>query len=252
MGYKSTLKRIRGNQKRQTKTLREVVGTDLLTWKEKLIQGQVTGLYSLTNEEAYFQCPGDPASLTITEFERRLKAIDPMFVVVPCELDTPETVVQGHSIWYHVPALGGYIKVCNVGKNKDYTLPANSQGKIQTYKGDSFNRYGMLDEVPLLYRGWVAAEECCKTAYDKWEREGISPAMVINAKEVFNLRKAFTLVGAHSELEKAKLKHQEMLENDNAILTAHALENQEVLDTEENPVLESDSPEILAQENDCQ
>lgn len=223
MGYKSKIKHIRQARKRQTTTLFQVIGTNLLTAKEKMISGECTGLYGLTKEDAYFKCPGDPSSLTISAFERRLKRIDPNFSVVPCDLVTNSISLQGHSIYYHVPAYEGYVKVCNVGRNREFEIPANSQGSIAKYKGTDFTDCGLFDEKALLYRGWVAAEEVCKNAYMKWEDEGISPAQVINSNEIHNYRKAFRLVGAeegHKQLEKVKAIQNAMLEKDNIIINS--------------------------------
>jgi hypothetical protein len=255
MGYKSKLKRINQGRKRSTKILREVIGTDLLTAKEKMIQGECSGLYGLTAEDAYYACPGDPASLSITEFERKLKTIDPGFTIVPCELETESHCLQGHSIYFEVPAYDGFLKVCNVGRNRDYNIPANSQGSIAKFKGSDYNHSGNWDETALLYRGWVAAEEVCKTAYKKWEDDGISPAMVININEVRNLRKAFSLIGTKNQFEQAKLAHEKMLENDRLILTdavigdtrkdMFAIDNEEeieIIDVEDGEELISTEP----------
>lgn len=244
MGIKARLKK---EKKRTTRVLREVIGTDLLTWKDKLIQGQVSGLYSLTNEQAYFKCPGDPASLSLPEFERRLRAIDNLFCIVPCETKTEEHQLQGHSIYYEVPAFGGFIKVCNVGKNADYNIPANSVGKVVLYKGETYKAGAGLDEEPLLYRGWVAAMECCKAAYKKWELEGISPAMVLNPKEVLNMRQAATLVGYREEIQAAKKAHETMLEADNALIMTLAESGVTLEEPAEEEVITS-APTVAAEE----
>ncbi len=240
MSRKRTL--VKEKKTRATKTLREVIGTDLLTWKDKLIQGQVSGLYSLTNEQAYFKCPGEPASMSFAAFEREIKKIDPAFTIVAAEGKTPDHCLQGHSIYFNVPVYEGYIKVCNVGKNRDYTIPADSVGRVAKYKGESFEYSGNFDEEALLYRGWVAALECCKTAYAKWEFEGISPAMVLNPKEVLNLRQAFSIIGAREEFQKGIEAHKQMIEADNALIMAteepEITEDSEIIAEEENLVEE--------------
>lgn len=221
MGYKAKLKRIGKERKHQTKKLREIIGTDLLTRKEQIIKNEVAGLYSLTNEEAYYKFASDKPTLHITEFTRRLKAIDNFFEVVPCELMTLPHKPQGHSIYYNVPAYGGFIKVCNVGKNREYEIPAESVGWIQEAK----DQFGEMDEVPLVYRGWVAALECCKLAYQKWEDDGISPAMIMNEKEVLNIRNSFKLIGFENKIKELKIEHEKALTADNEILMQAQVDN---------------------------
>lgn len=192
--------------RRRTTTLKEIIGTDLLTWKEKLIQGESSGLYSLTNEQAYFKVSSDKAQLSIAEFERKLQSeIDPNFrVVYNAAISSSEHVIQGHSVYFYIPMWDAYIKVLNVGRNGDKVIPAESVGKIVSYQGESFQESGNLDEEAILYRGWVAAFEGCKYAYERWEIDGISPAMCISHKEIYKLKQAFSVIGFKQEFDSAK------------------------------------------------
>jgi len=182
MGRIKTEKR----KRRGTSVLKEIIGTDLLTWKEKLIQGTSSGLYSLANEQAYFKVPSDKQEMSIAEFDRKLKTeIDQNFTIVyNSAISSEEHIYQGHTVYFYVPAYDGYVQVINCGINGNKMLPAESVGRIVRYKGESYERTGQKDEEGLLYRGWVATFEACKNAYDNWEVDGISPAMCINPKEI--------------------------------------------------------------------
>jgi len=215
MGRISKLKTLRkADKKRRTTLLKEVIGTDLISWKEKLVNQQTSGLYNLTDEQAYFKVHGDASAMSVPEFERKLQTeLDNNFrVVFNSYISSSEHIIQGHSIYYLVDAFDGYIKVCNVGKNSDNIIPAESVGKIVQYKGEEYKDRGIMDEEPLLYRGWIAAFEACKLAYESWEHEGISPAMCINEKEIFKLKEAIKIIGFKEQLDKAKNVMQDILE----------------------------------------
>ncbi len=214
-------------RKRRTTFLREVIGTDLLTWKEKMIQGQSSGLYSLTNEQAYFRVPGDKAEMPVPEFQRKLREdIDANFTVVfNSAVSSEEHILQGHTIYFYVEPYDGYIQVMNVGRNADNILPANSVGKVVKYHGEAYERGAAMDEEPILYRGWVAAYEGCKNAYEKWNTEGISPAMCINPKEIFKLREAFKIVNFKDTLNEAKNQMDDIL---HAPVVIEPIEEEEV------------------------
>lgn len=184
-------------KKRQTKQLKTVIGSDLLTAREKFIMGQSGGFYSLADEQAYFKLSSDKSSMTVPEFERYLKEkIDRNFMITFNPAKTAEHVIIGHSIYFFIPAWDSFIPVCKVGKSGDNILPANSQGKVVKYKGQRYkNSGGILDEEPILWRGWVAAFEACKLAYEDWERNGIEPSRAISPKEAIAMKKIYTVMG---------------------------------------------------------
>lgn len=241
MGKKSRLKRER---RHRTTMLKEVIGTDLLTWKEKLIQGETSGLYSLTNEQAYCKSSEDQSSMTVTEFERKLqKDIDPNFrVVFNANTSSSEHIIQGHSIYFYIEPWDSYIKVMNVGKNADNIIPAESVGRVVQYRGESYRNSGLMDEEAILYRGWVAAYEGCKFAYERWETEGISPAMTISPGEIFKLSEAFQVVGFKEKLEEAKVNMDNILEAV-AIQEAEEELKQEAIAEEKEHALQSGTVE---------
>lgn len=224
-------------KRRRTCLLREVIGTDLLSWKERFIQGQTSGLYNLTNEQAYFKIHGDIANMSVPDFERKLQTeIDRNFRVLYNNAISPADghIIQGHSIIYLVSPYNGFIQVCNVGKNSDNFIPAESVGKVVTYKGQDHRMYGIDDEEPLLYRGWVGAFEACKLAYEAWENEGISPAMCMSENEITLLSEATKIVGFKDKLEAAKEIMDEVLSMPEPILENKSEVKEEIKPEEVN------------------
>lgn len=192
-------------RKRRTTMLNQVLGSDLLTWREKLIKEETSGLYSLANEQAYFKIPGDVENMSIASFERKLRTeLDDNFrVVFNNMVSSAEHLIQGHSIYFLYEPCQGYVKVMNVGLNNNNIIPAESQGRVISYKGDDYNAGEHIDEEAILYRGWVAAFEGCKLAYEDWERLGISAAMCINEREIYVLNEAFKVPGFQDYYHKA-------------------------------------------------
>lgn len=184
--------------KRKMTKLCTVIGTDLLSAREKLIKNEIGGLYNISDDLAYCKLPKDKASLTVKEFEDKLKKeIDSHFCVVFNPTVTQEHKIEGHSIYFFIPAWDSYIPVCKVGRSNDNIIPAESKGKVVSYKGSSYKAYGIFDEEPILWRGWVAAYEACKLAYEDWDRYGIEPSRALSANEIAMFKKAYSLkVGA--------------------------------------------------------
>jgi hypothetical protein len=189
-------------KKRATTQLRTVIGTDLLTLRESWVKGNVGGFYSITDEQAYFKVENDKSQMTVSEFQKHLRDnIDPLFTVVFNPTLTKNHACEGHSIYFNIPQWDAFIPVCKVGHSANNVIPAESQGYIADYRGKSFYESGIMDQEPILYRGWVAAFEACKLAYQSWERDGIEPSRALTAKEVMGLKKIYSIVGNGSMLE---------------------------------------------------
>lgn len=179
-------------KKRPTKRLAEVIDTDLLTATEKLIKNEIGGFYCIADEQAYFKTSADKATMTVHEFEQHLrKTVDPNFFIVFNPKILPDHMVQGHQIGLYIDAYKGFVPFIKVGKNAMKEIPANSQGKVAKYHGKVFKRsQGMfIDEEPLLYRGWVAAEEACKQLIADIRQFGVSPSRTITPAEFFAYKK---------------------------------------------------------------
>lgn len=188
-----------------------IIGTDLLTAKEKFVHGDIGGLYKITDELAYVKGYEDKASMSVSQFDRYLKKnVHSLFTVVYNDTISPVFSVQGHSIYYNVPKYNGVVPICKVGRSADSDIPAHSQGKIAVYKGQGYKNSGntFFDEEPLLWRGWVAAFEACKAAYDSFLREGIHPSRVLTAEEVYFMKNSYEIEG-FAEMVKAEVKRVE-------------------------------------------
>lgn len=190
-------------KKHKKVTLATVVGTDMLTAREKLVKNEIGGFYAISNELAYCAGNDDKDYMSVPEFEKYLRdKIDPHFSVIFNPTITAKHEVIGHSIYFYLPAWDSFIPVCKVGRSADNIIPANSQAKIVEYKGHSYKGYGILDEQAILYRGWVAAYEACKLAYADWELNGIEPSKALSAKEILALKQIYKLnIGGKAEIE---------------------------------------------------
>ncbi len=185
-------------RKHRTAKLETIIGSDLLTAREKFVKNEIGGLYKLADELAYTKGHEDKSAMTVPEFERYLKKnINQHFTVVYNPIINPEHKVEGHSIYYFIPAWESFIPICKVGKSGDNLLPANSQGAIVKYQGKNFKQSGgdFFDEEAILWRGWVAAFEACKAAWNQWQDEGIVQARAISLKEAYAMKKAYAIIG---------------------------------------------------------
>lgn len=205
-------------KKRPTKRLAEVIESDLLTATEKLICNEIGGFYRLCDEQAYFKTSSDKSSMSIDEFERHLKKINPNFFIVYNPNILPDHMVQGHQIGLYIDAYKGFVPFIKVGRNAQKTIPANSQGRVAKYRGKVFERTDgtMMDEEPLLYRGWVAAEEACKALIDDISKHGISPNRTITPAEFLMYRKT-------SESIDGQMILREALKEANTLLNAEQI-----------------------------
>ncbi len=197
----------------KTTVLKEILNSDLLTYKDKFYQGQSSGMCSFTNEQAYFKVSSDKEEMSIAEFERKLKEeISPYFRIEYNSNITAVQTVQGHSVYFVVPAYDGIIHLFNVGRNADITLPAESKGKVVNFKDE----FGVPDEEALVWRGWVAAWEGCREMFWKFENEGISKAMVLTDKEARKHYDASQLIGFANQFSEYKSAVKE-IETDNTL-----------------------------------
>lgn len=189
-------------KKRQTTQLKTVIGTDLLTARERWVKNEIGGFYAMADEQAYFKVSSDKSQMTVPEFDKYLKEnIDPLFTVVWNPTLTADHDVEGHSIYFHVPQWDAFIPICKVGKSADNIIPANSVGKVVAYAGNAFKASGIMDEQSVLFRGWVAAFEACKLAYQDWEKNGIEPSRAITVKEALGLKQAYQLAGSNGMIK---------------------------------------------------
>lgn len=225
-------------KKRPTKRLAEVIDSDLLTATEKIIKGELGGFYCITDEAAYFKTSRDKAQMTVAEFESHLrKTVDPNFFIVYNPNVTPEHMVHGHQIGLYIDAYKGFVPFIKVGKSADKIIPANSQGKVQKYEGARFRKtHGVfIDEEPLLWRGWVAAEEACKQLIVDIQQNGLSPSRCITPAEFFMYKRMI------EKFDGAQLLHEVMqsaAEDINAQMRADA-------EAEEQAIAEKNAEEFL-------
>lgn len=187
-------------QKRPTRKLKEVVDSDLLTATERIIMGSLGGFYCMADEQAYFRVAGEKASMSLTEFERKLKKeLHPNFFVAYNPTITSPDKVQGHQIGFYVPEYQGFVPLCKVGKSGSRDIPANSQGKMVKQKMDARGE----TEVAVIFRGYVAAFEAAKAFINDAQLEGIKPSRCISAKEFFIYKRVAQEIGGETRLHQA-------------------------------------------------
>ena len=169
-------------KKRPTRKLSEVCESDLLTAQEQYVKGTIGGFYSIGDEAAYFRVSGEKATMTVDEFERKLKTeIHPQFFVMYNPTITAKYMVEGHSIGFYVPEFGGFVPLCRVGRSGNNIITANSQGSVERYRGKQSLKE---KEKVILSRGWVAAYEFCKQfLLDAKATGGIQRSRIVKAGE---------------------------------------------------------------------
>jgi hypothetical protein len=162
--------------------------------------GSLGGFYCMADEQAYFRVSGEKASVSIAEFEKRLrKELHPNFFVVYNPTITRPDQVQGHQIGFFVPEYNGFVPLCKVGKSGTREIPANSQGKMVKKAKDLRGE----DEVAVVFRGYVAAYEACKAFINDIQIDGIKPSRCISAKDFFIYKKMAQEIGGSQKLHEA-------------------------------------------------
>ncbi len=191
----------------QKAKLVEVLGESLITWREKYCMGQMNGngLYNLDNEEVFVKNLEDKASMSVAEFERYLNdKISPEYrkwQIVYNPTITGKENTRGHMIYFYIDEWKGVIPVTAVGKSGDITIPAMVQGGKVWHKGQAYKNSGVLDETPYVFRGWVAAYEICKAAYEVWMREGVDQRTVITPEEIRAIQSSYTMIGFKDKVQ---------------------------------------------------
>lgn len=196
-------------QPRPTRKLSEVVESDLLTAQEAFIKKEIGGFYSIGDEKAYFRLPGEKASMTVDEFEHKLKTeVHPQFFVLYNPTKTAAHMIEGHHMGFYVPEFGGFVPLCRVGISGSNIISANSQGSVKTYIGKTSLKE---KEKAVISRGWVAAFEFAKQfLFDVRTTGGIKRSRVVKSEEFLVFKSMANNLGGKEYITKVFSQAKQM------------------------------------------
>ena len=168
---------LRINDSHTQRPLKTVIGTDLLTDNEKSTFA-LGGYHSLGDGMAYV-ANTEPRNTSFSDFETCLrKQLHSNFKIKYNPTKTKAHEIQGHSIYFYIPAWDSFLPICNVGRSGSNRLSANSEGEVVEY----FEK-GEIKQTPVISRGFVPAYEACKLALRNMKQGKIDEKKAVSAKD---------------------------------------------------------------------